>query len=118
MSSELVGEQVHVTFADGGPPVDVDPASVTMPDATAHRGRGLAMAPNRLGPFAHRCDDLGNQWTLIALNLASRGTVEFRTPFLHERLHALDHVRGAESVVESRALIPHRFVEGPSVAAD
>ena len=66
MGSELVGDQVHVTFTDDGPPVDIDLASVTMPDATAERGRGLAMAQTVLDQLAYRCDDLGNQWTLIS----------------------------------------------------
>ena len=66
MGSELVGDQVHVTFTDDGPPVDIDLASVTMPDATAERGRGLAMAKTVLDQLAYRCDDLGNQWTLIS----------------------------------------------------
>ena len=66
MGSELVGDQVHVTFTDDGPPVDIDLASVTMPDATAERGRGLAMAQSLLDQLAYRCDDLGNQWTLIS----------------------------------------------------
>ena len=66
MGSELVGDQVHVTFTDDGPPVDIDLASVTMPAATAERGRGLAMAQTVLDQLAYRCDDLGNQWTLIS----------------------------------------------------
>jgi serine/threonine-protein kinase RsbW len=66
MGSELVGDQVHVTFTDDGPPVNIDLASVTMPDATAERGRGLAMAKNVLDQLTYRYDDLGNQWTLIS----------------------------------------------------
>lgn len=66
MGSELVGDQVHVTFTDDGPPADIDLASVAMPDATAERGRGLAMAQTVLDQLAYRCDDLGNQWTLIS----------------------------------------------------
>ncbi len=66
MGSELVGDQVHVTFTDDGPPVDIDLASVTMPAATAERGRGLAMAQTVLDKLAYRGDDQGNQWTLIS----------------------------------------------------
>ena len=66
MGCELVGDQVHVTFTDDGPPVDIDLASVTMPDATAERGRGLAIAQTVLDQLAYRCDELGNQWTLIS----------------------------------------------------
>jgi anti-sigma regulatory factor (Ser/Thr protein kinase) len=36
------------------------------PDATAERGRGLAMAKTVLDQLAYRCDDQGNQWTLIS----------------------------------------------------
>lgn len=66
MGSELVGDQVHVTFTDNGPPADIDLASVAMPDAMAERGRGLALAQSVLDQLAYRCDDLGNQWTLIS----------------------------------------------------
>ena len=66
MCSELVGDQVHVTFTDDGPPADIDLATVTMPDATEERGRGLAMAQTLLDQLAYRSDDLGNQWTLIS----------------------------------------------------
>lgn len=66
MGAKLVGDQVHVTFADDGPPVDIDLASAAMPDAMAERGRGLALAQTVLDQLAYRCDDLGNQWTLIS----------------------------------------------------
>ena len=66
MGSELVGDQVHVTFTDDGPPADIDLASVAMPDATVERGRGLAMAQTVLDQLAYRCDGPGNQWTLIS----------------------------------------------------
>jgi serine/threonine-protein kinase RsbW len=66
MDSELVGDQVHVNFTDDGPPADIDLASVVMPDASAERGRGLAIAQNVLDQLAYRCDDLGNHWTLIS----------------------------------------------------
>ena len=66
MGSELVGDQVHFTFTDDGPPADIDLTSVTMPDATAERGRGLAMAQAVLDQLAYHSDDLGNHWTLIS----------------------------------------------------
>ena len=66
MGSELVGDQVHVTFTDDGPPVDIDLASVAMPEAMAERGRGLALAQTVLDQLTYRCDDLGNHWTLIS----------------------------------------------------
>ena len=70
MRSELVGDQVHVTFTDNGPPADIDLTSVAMPDAMAERGRGLALAQTVLDQLAHRCDDLGNQWTLVSQRFA------------------------------------------------
>ena len=70
MRSELVGDQVHVTFTDNGPPADIDLTSVEMPDAMAERGRGLALAQTVLDQLAHRCDDLGSQWTLISQRFA------------------------------------------------
>lgn len=66
MSSEVVGDQVHVGFTDDGPPAEIDLASVAMPDDMAERGRGLALAQTVLDQLAYRCDDLGNQWTLIS----------------------------------------------------
>jgi serine/threonine-protein kinase RsbW len=62
---ELVNGQVHVAFTDNGPPVDIDLASVVMPDAMAERGRGLALAR-----LAYRYDDVGNHWTLISQRFA------------------------------------------------
>ena len=70
MRSELVGDRVHVTFTDNGPPADIDLTSVAMPDPMAERGRGLALAQTVLDQLAHRCDDLGNQWTLISQRFA------------------------------------------------
>lgn len=58
MGSELVGDQVHVTFTDNGPPADIDLSAGAMPDATAERGRGLALTPTALDQLAYRCDDL------------------------------------------------------------
>lgn len=48
MDSEVVGDQAHVTFTDDGPPADIDLASVARDQ------------------FSYRCDDQGNQWTLIS----------------------------------------------------
>ena len=70
MCSELVGDQVHVTFTDDGPPADIDLASVAMPDAMAERGRGLALAQTVLDQLAYRCDELGNHWALISQRFA------------------------------------------------
>ncbi len=66
MRSEVVGDQVHVTFTDNGLPANIDLTSVAMPDTMAERGRGLALAQTVLDQLAYRGDDLGNQWTLIS----------------------------------------------------
>lgn len=70
LSLELVDGQVHVAFTDNGPPVDIDLASVVMPDAMAERGRGLALAQSVLDQLAYRYDDVGNHWTLISQRFA------------------------------------------------
>jgi serine/threonine-protein kinase RsbW len=44
--------------------------SVAMPEAMAERGRGLALAQTVLDQLSYRCDDLGNQWTLISQRFA------------------------------------------------
>jgi anti-sigma regulatory factor (Ser/Thr protein kinase) len=41
-----------------------------VPDDVRMRGRGLALANTVLDQLAHRCDDLGNQWTLISQRFA------------------------------------------------
>jgi serine/threonine-protein kinase RsbW len=66
MGSELVGDQVHVTFTDDGPPVDIDLASVTMPDASAQRGRGLAMMRTLLSRLSYHRSETHNHWRLIS----------------------------------------------------
>ena len=70
MGAKLVGDQVHVAFADNGPPADIDLSRVEMPDAMATRGRGLALAQAVLEQLTHRCDTSGNHWTLIGQRFA------------------------------------------------
>jgi len=65
MTAALVDHQVHVTFADDGPPADIDLSRVEMPDVLATRGRGLALTRAVLDQLTHRGDESGNHWTLI-----------------------------------------------------
>ena len=51
-------------FTDEGDPADVDLTTVTMPDAMAERGRGLALAKACLDQLTYRRDSTGNHWTL------------------------------------------------------
>ncbi|MGV1006799.1 MAG: ATP-binding protein [Candidatus Nanopelagicales bacterium] len=61
----LPGE-VHVTFTDRGGPVAVDLNSVCMPDESAERGRGLALAQAALGLLSYFRDEVGNHWELVS----------------------------------------------------
>lgn len=70
MDLELSDHQVLVDFTDDGPPIDIDLESVSMPDAVAEAGRGLAMARAVLGRFSHHRDAIGNHWTLISQRFA------------------------------------------------
>ena len=66
MNAALVDDQVCVDFTDDGLPVEIDLASVAMPDPMAECGRGLAMAQALLDQLAYRCDDSGNHWILVS----------------------------------------------------
>jgi serine/threonine-protein kinase RsbW len=63
-------EQVHVAFLDDGPPASVDLADVPdMPDHTAERGRGLAMAHAVLDRLWYQRSRF-NHWILVSNRFA------------------------------------------------
>jgi len=64
MKVQLLAHEVEIVFTDEGDPADVDLATVTMPDAMAERGRGLALAKACLDRLTYRRDSIGNRWTL------------------------------------------------------
>jgi glycosyltransferase involved in cell wall biosynthesis/anti-sigma regulatory factor (Ser/Thr protein kinase) len=64
----VLADQVHIEFTDDGLPaeVDLDLASVRMPDVMAENGRGLALARASLRELSYRRDADGNRWTLVS----------------------------------------------------
>lgn len=64
MKVQLLAHEVEIVFTDEGDPADVDLTTVTMPDAMAERGRGLALAKACLDRLTYRRDSIGNRWTL------------------------------------------------------
>ena len=66
MEIALRSEEVHVEFTDSGDPAEIDLFHVRMPDETAERGRGLALAQAALRLLAYFRDELGNHWRLVS----------------------------------------------------
>ncbi|MGV1006244.1 MAG: ATP-binding protein [Candidatus Nanopelagicales bacterium] len=65
MEVRVLPGEVHVYFADGGIPLQVDLNSVSLPDAMAERGRGLALAQAALSDLSYKRDTV-NHWTLVS----------------------------------------------------
>ena len=65
MEVELLPDGIRITFTDDGLPARVDLSQTTMPDQTAERGRGLAIASRVLDELSYHRDSDGNHWTLI-----------------------------------------------------
>jgi len=65
MEVGVSADAVVTTFTDDGRPVPVDPASVSLPEDMAERGRGLAIAQSVLDELSYRRDSEGNHWTLL-----------------------------------------------------
>ena len=66
MEIAVFSNEVHVEFTDGGNPAEVDLFRIRMPDETAERGRGLALAQSALRLLAYFRDELGNHWRLVS----------------------------------------------------
>lgn len=65
MDVRVLPGQVHVEFTDDGDPVQIDLSTVSMPDDTAERGRGLALAQAVLEQLIYRRAEL-NHWILVS----------------------------------------------------
>ncbi len=63
MDVHVLPSQVHVEMTDDGDQVHIDLDAVSMPDDTAERGRGLAVALAVLGRLMYRRSDR-NHWIL------------------------------------------------------
>jgi serine/threonine-protein kinase RsbW len=67
MDVNFLPSQVQVEMIDDGDPVTIDLSSVSMPDDTAERGRGLALAQAVLDQLIYRRSDR-NHWILVSKN--------------------------------------------------
>ncbi|MGV1006689.1 MAG: ATP-binding protein [Candidatus Nanopelagicales bacterium] len=65
MEVRVLPGEVHVNFTDGGIALQVDLNTVSLPDAMAERGRGLALAKAALSELVYRRETV-NYWTLIS----------------------------------------------------
>lgn len=65
MDVDVSASQVRVEFTDDGDPVQIDLNAVRMPEATAERGRGLALAQAVLEKLTYRRAEC-NHWILIS----------------------------------------------------
>ncbi|HPX37890.1 MAG TPA: ATP-binding protein [Mycobacterium sp.] len=65
MEVRVLPGHVHIFFVDGGIPLQTDLNEVSLPDAMAERGRGLALAKAALSELSYS-RDTANRWTLIS----------------------------------------------------
>lgn len=72
MQLQLLAHELEIVFTDEGDPAHINLDAVTMPDAMAERGRGLAIAEACLDRLTYRRDSTGNHWTLAVKRYASR----------------------------------------------
>lgn len=61
----LLPDRLEAEFRDDGRPVQVDLASVALPDDLAERGRGLAIARGALDELSYQRDGDTNRWLLV-----------------------------------------------------
>lgn len=66
MEIDVSPHQITVVFTDGGDPAGVNLEDIRLPQESAHRGRGLAVASAVLGGLAYQRDGSTNRWTLIS----------------------------------------------------
>ena len=65
MDAEVSVSQVQLEFTDDGDPVQIDLMAVSMPEETAERGRGLALAQAVLERLSYSRAGL-NHWILVS----------------------------------------------------
>jgi serine/threonine-protein kinase RsbW len=76
MEVAVVRNEVQVEFTDAGNPAEIDLFAIQMPDETAERGRGLALAQAALRLLAYFRDELGNHWRLVSKAFPGAGRPE------------------------------------------
>ena len=62
----VLPDEVQIRFIDDGHEAKVDLAAVRLPDETAERGRGLAVAKAVLRRLSYQRTSDGNRWTLLS----------------------------------------------------
>lgn len=65
MAVSRLPNEVRIDFTDEGVPAQIDIESVCLPEDTAERGRGLAIARSVLAELSYR-RNAANHWTLIS----------------------------------------------------
>lgn len=73
MVIEVTPATVTVVFSDEGDEVNVDLDALSLPDASAKHGRGLALASAVLDQLTYRRRGTCNQWTLVSRFGQGRG---------------------------------------------
>jgi serine/threonine-protein kinase RsbW len=73
MVIEVTPRMVTVVFTDEGDAVTVDLDALSLPDASAKHGRGLALASAVLDQLTYRRRGICNQWTLVSYFGRGRG---------------------------------------------
>jgi serine/threonine-protein kinase RsbW len=58
-------ERLEATLQDNGKPAEIDLSRITMPDADAESGRGLALAAHALDDLTFERRGGRNRWTLL-----------------------------------------------------
>jgi serine/threonine-protein kinase RsbW len=66
MEFAVPDDEVQVRLIDDGHRMDVELEAVVMPDVTAERGRGLALARAVLRHLSYERTGESNQWTLLS----------------------------------------------------
>lgn len=66
MQIQLLPDVVVIEFTDDGTTAQIDVGAARMPDWTASRGRGLAIAKAVLGRLDYFRDGDGNHWMLVS----------------------------------------------------
>ncbi len=66
MEVVVLADEVQVRFIDDGLELGLDLDTVCLPEATAERGRGLAVARAVLRQLSYQRGPDGNRWTLLS----------------------------------------------------
>jgi serine/threonine-protein kinase RsbW len=62
---EVSADALRAEIRDGSPPISIDWTAISMPDADAESGRGLALAVAALDELQVQAETSGNLWVLV-----------------------------------------------------